>query len=102
MEAYAQTVHLGMELRFRQEAFRLFPAKAAHWIIAHELAHVYQKTLGMIPGGENEDENEKHADNLVSDWGIERNCLSHIEGLMSNSGSLSEACRKAEKYRLCE
>ena len=77
--SFGQVGRAGLELKFRQQAFACFPPPAARWVIAHELAHIYQKTCGRPPGGENEGENEDHADNLAEEWGFSRLCLNCLE-----------------------
>jgi len=69
--AVGQVRHTGQELKFRAECFLLFRTKAAQWIIAHELAHLYQKALGRPPGGESEEKNEAEANEFARSWGFD-------------------------------
>jgi hypothetical protein len=96
-DSYGQVGFLGMELRFRQEAFARLPLAIACCVIAHELAHVYQKVCGRRAGGENERENEKHADSLIEKWGFDRGCLSILNVMRSKRGlSLAEVCEEVK------
>lgn len=96
--SYGQVGRNGMQIKFRQEAFADFPTKAAHWVIAHELAHVYQKACGRPPGGENEIENEDHADGLANEWGHDRICLSWLEMSEVHRGSFVDACESIKQF----
>jgi hypothetical protein len=60
----------GSEIKFRKSSFEVLPQAAAAYVIAHELAHVYQKCLGRHPGGRDDAENERHADLLAKGWGF--------------------------------
>jgi len=79
------------------------PFHAARWIIAHELAHVYQKAIGRQPCGMNEDgelnedENETHADGLVKEWGFPSESRTLIDMLIGKLG-LEGACRRAGDF----
>jgi len=93
--SYAQVTRAGMEVKFRQEAFACFPREAAQWIIAHELAHVFQKACGRVPGGDAESENEKHADDLAREWGFDQGCLCAIHMLQDHDDlSFTDACNE--------
>ncbi len=93
-DAYGQVGNIGMELKFRQEAFAHFPSPAAKWVIAHELAHIYQKTCGQQPGGTNELVNEDHANRLAKAWGFDNGRLLIIDIMQNKRGlSVKEACQ---------
>lgn len=47
------------------------PERAIAWLIAHELAHMYQKVQGKSPGGETKDQNEDDANAIAIEWGFE-------------------------------
>lgn len=97
-DSYGQVGRVGMELKFRQEAFAHFPTPAAQWVIAHELAHIYQKACGREPGGENERENEDDANNLAKAWGFERTCLLTLNMMQNNRGlSIEDACQELNR-----
>ena len=73
--SFAQVGSNGMVLRFSAEDFMVFPDKIAQRIIAHELAHVFQKATGRLPGGQNEDENEDDANRIADSWGFDNSAV---------------------------
>ena len=82
-----------MELKFNAEAFDILPPSVARWIIAHELAHVYQKACGQVPGGEDEHQNENDADRIAEGWGFDKSPRTLLELLQQNRGlTLGQAC----------
>lgn len=86
---------LAITVRFHPEAIEHFPTQAAQWVIAHELAHVYQKACGRLPGGEDEKENEDHADNLANKWGFTNTAYNIIMQMQNNRGlSIRDACNE--------
>jgi len=91
---YGQVRNHGMEMRFSASKFDERPYHAARWVIAHELAHVYQKAIGRQPGGMNEDENERDADGLAKKWGFPSESSTLIDMLIGKLG-LEGACRRA-------
>ncbi len=93
----AQVRHEGCLMKFRQSDFEVLPEKVAEFLIAHELAHVYQKACGRRPGGESEEENENHANHLASSWGFYTSLYYEWCQLMSERGmSFEEACKKIQ------
>jgi hypothetical protein len=97
-DSYGQVRNAGMVLKFRQEAFSCFPPQAARWVIAHELAHVYQKACGLSPGGKDEETNEHHADNLAKEWGFDHVCMMIIDSKKRNRKlSTLDACREIQR-----
>jgi hypothetical protein len=94
---FGQVRNCGMEVRFSARAFDELPYRAARWVIAHELAHVYQKTIGRCPGGLNANENERHANGLVKDWGFPRESRFLIDVFIDKLG-LEGACRRAADF----
>ncbi len=97
-ENLGQTDENGARIRFNADAFPHMPDQAAVAVIAHELAHVFQKVLGRLPGGENEEENEQHANRIVDDWDINRNPRLWIIAAQEEKGlSFEDACEKVRK-----
>lgn len=97
-EAYGQVGRVGMELKFRQEAFACFPAEIARWVIAHELAHIYQKACGRQPGGANEEENEDDANNIANKWGFDQGYYLLLRMLREGGGlSLANGCAEVKR-----
>jgi hypothetical protein len=82
-----------MILRFNAEDFMIFPPKIALWIIAHELAHVYQKAIGGSPGGTSEAENETDANRIAESWGFDREPRL-IMGTLTENLSIKEAIKR--------
>jgi hypothetical protein len=85
----------GTSLRFRGEYFACTPEPAGLWVIAHELAHVYQKVLGNKAGGDNEEENEADANAIAIEWGFgnEQMWLCAINMLREDEGrNVIEVC----------
>lgn len=92
---FAQVRHMGMELRFSAHDFLVLPDSIAHWVIAHELAHVFQKTAGKVPGGANEAENERDADVIAMRWGFAKSHRTLLAVLMQEANiSVDVACQK--------
>src|SRR4029077_20297246 len=81
-KAFAQVTAVGFEIKFSRSAFEVLPERAAKFLIAHELAHVYQKAIGIKPGGASEDQNENDANNLASTWGFDEIGLHDVERLL--------------------
>lgn len=94
---HAQVTLGGMQIRFNSESFRLFPKGVARWVIAHELAHVFQKTEGKSPGGDNEERNENDADDIVERWGFEKTAWTLLRVNLSGGKSLEKSCQIIEK-----
>ena len=87
------------DIRFSASAFRLFPRGASQFIISHELAHVFQKARGQLPGGVgdvSEDDNEDEADQIANNWGFDQFELDFINLWVDRCG-LAEACEKANR-----
>jgi hypothetical protein len=82
--SFAQVGWNGMKLRFSAADFAVLPDRIAQWIIAHELAHVYQKAIGRSPGGDSEFENETDADKIAEDWGFEKRPMTMLKLLTQN------------------
>jgi len=86
----------GRTLKFRQNELIHYPDNAFGWVIAHEFAHVFQKTIGRIAGGENETQNEKEADRIAKSWGFCCFCARTIYRLQIKSKmTVAAACAKA-------
>ena len=97
---YGQVRVSGMELRFRADSFKHLPTPAANWIIAHELAHVYQKASGRVAGGDNESENEEHANKLAKSWGFDDGVVYLVEFVeAAHKLTFAEACKRVEQLR---
>jgi len=98
-----QVRYSGLEMRFSESAFRalLGPGRtqvntveAAAFVIAHELAHVYQKALGFRPGGINEADNEAEADEFATSWGFDDSLFRAIQLVAQEHGDDFEyACK---------
>ncbi len=78
-DIYGQVKNDGYTVKFRASEFDEMPDKTAYWIIAHELAHVYNRAIGNIPffseeGGFSIDEerNEEAVNRLVESWGFSK------------------------------
>ncbi len=78
-DIYGQVKNDGYTVKFRASEFDEMPDKTAHWIIAHELAHVYNRAIGNSPffseeGGFSIDEerNEEAVNKLVESWGFSK------------------------------
>jgi hypothetical protein len=96
---FGQTTQIGMELKFSEGAFKYFPDVIADWVIAHELAHVYQKAMGRRPGGANEEENENDADEIASGWGFDNGPHNLMIMMMRNRAmSVEEACSEIVEH----
>lgn len=93
--SFAKTEGAGTRLFFNAEAFLVFPKSAARWVVAHELAHVFQKACGKRPGGDNEDENERDANAIAKSWGFSNSSLVIIRSWMSQGRTLNDACEEA-------
>jgi hypothetical protein len=85
---FAQVGDNGMLMRFSFGDFAVFPNTIALWVIAHELAHVYQKAIGRVPGGISELENETDANRIAAEWGFEQRPLVMLK-LLTQGGLLS-------------
>lgn len=92
---YAQVTGLGCELRFLASAFLVLPDEVARFVIAHELAHVFQKAEGKSPGGACEEENEAEANSIAERWGFDRIGFLTFQMLVEYDG-LEAACRKVQ------
>ena len=80
-------------MRFNAKDFDILPPSIVRWIIAHELAHVFQKALGKPPGGESKAENEDDADGIATGWGFDslpRRTLNEFQ--INGKMSLEAAC----------
>lgn len=97
-DCFAQTGFNGMELRFSRRDFAILPDSVATWIIAHELAHVYQKAIGRRPGGASEDENEADADSIASGWGFDKIMKVLLDAQLRRGRSLDKACEVLRKF----
>jgi hypothetical protein len=98
-EACFAQVRNGVELRFSATAFAVFPDKTARWVVAHELAHVYQKALGKAPGGHSEDENEADANRIAEGWGFDKTPFFML-GVLQHKLSFEDACKRIIELRL--
>jgi hypothetical protein len=84
-----------MVLKFSAKDFAVFPGSVARWVIAHELAHVYQKTIGRVPGGENEQNNEQEADRIAESWDFDKTPFTIMYLLCRNRKlSVEDACKE--------
>ena len=90
-ESHAQVTQNGRRIDFNLESFELLPKEASLFTIAHELAHVLQKALGLKPGGTSVEENEAEADSIALSWGFDRAVSLALQMLVSNGLSLREA-----------
>lgn len=97
VDVYGQVNLNGMELKFSSSAFEVFPDSVASWVVAHELAHVYQKARGLPPGGDDYGENEEHADSLARSWGFEEHRFQLMILLQNKIGSLELACQNINR-----
>jgi hypothetical protein len=96
-QSFAEVACLGREMRFRQDVFVYLPQQVAHWVIAHELAHVYQWASGETPCN-NQYAHELDADDIVRKWGFSRESFSFLVMMRQNRGlSVADACREIEK-----
>ncbi|MFZ2654344.1 MAG: hypothetical protein WAX69_05470 [Victivallales bacterium] len=59
----------GCELKFRSDDFEIMPPEVAQYIIAHELAHVYQFSAKLVTGKGYDFEGI--ADKLAKEWGFD-------------------------------
>jgi hypothetical protein len=98
-ENHAQIGNLGMKMRFNAESFDLFPPEAARWVVAHELAHVYQKVCGRAPRCDDR-ENEREADQIAEGWGFDKSLYFQVKQLttqltpsMGFEKAFEEICR---------
>jgi hypothetical protein len=96
--SFAQVGSNGMVLRFSADDFMVFPNKIAQWIIAHELAHVFQKATGRLPGGQSEGENEDDANRIAHGWGFDNTAVLMLKLLIQERQlSVEKAVRKIVK-----
>jgi hypothetical protein len=94
-KSFGQVRNNGREVRFSASDFAMLPRAVSKWIVAHELAHVYQKAIGRTPGGRNEDENEDHANSIVQQWGFDDGSKLMFDILRSETGlSIPDASRR--------
>ncbi len=96
---FGQVRDAGLEIRFHAASFEVLPDEIGGSIIAHELAHVFQKALGMRPGGDNESDNETDADRITGEWGFDLGVLKFLK-TMDGDVSLREKCEFLEKAGL--
>ncbi|MBI3824073.1 MAG: M48 family metallopeptidase [Planctomycetes bacterium] len=89
---YGQCTANGYELRFDASAFLILPENVATFVIAHELAHVFQKAEGNCPGGANQQENEGDANFIAEKWKFDRIALLTLEAFVKLDG-FEKACR---------
>jgi hypothetical protein len=103
---FGQVTGNGREIRFSAADFVHFPPSIAQWIIAHELAHVYQKAVGKLPGGTpggpTIDENEREADDLAEGWGFDKVPRMIFDMQRSRGRSIEDACQVVIKLGLGE
>jgi hypothetical protein len=98
---FGQVRHAGLEVRFSAKDFALLPDEVASWIIAHELAHVYQKATGKRPGGDALESNEEDADEIAPSWGFDRTLRAFLGHLQASEGlSVEDACKRLAEMRL--
>lgn len=95
-ESFAQVTRGGAIVRFGAKDFAVLPPCVSTWIIAHELAHVYQKAVGQKPGGESEKTNEAEADSIAKSWGFDDMPRIILDLLMRGPKQLSfeAACKE--------
>lgn len=93
-KSFAQVSHGGTVLKFSAKDFAVFPDSIARWVIAHELAHVYQKTRGRTPGGRTEQENEQEADRIAASWGFDKTPTTLLFLALCRRLSVEEACKE--------
>lgn len=93
----ATVLQEGCELCFWSQIVEAYPDPLVQDLIAHELAHVVQLTMGFSWVGEDPFEVEEHADGLIEQWGFdvhamdewdEKNCVT------PDFSKLSKAKRK--------
>jgi hypothetical protein len=89
---YGQVTSRGYQIRFNAEAFSFLPEEVARFVIAHELAHVFQKAEGKRPGGANEVENEADADSIAERWEFRGYAFRTFNGLVARQG-FKRACQ---------
>lgn len=84
-KSYGQVTFCGFQVRFSAKMFQLMHEKQellAHWIVAHELAHVYQWAIGTARVGD-EFEVERDADRIARDWGFDNMPFDLLRTLVS-------------------
>lgn len=98
-ESFAQVKRCGTIMKFSASAFAMLPPSIAHWIIGHELAHVFQKACGKRPGGEGRVENEQDADRIATSWGFDKTHRIMLRIFMEEGRKLSfeQACAEILK-----
>jgi len=87
-------------IRFRAAAFACFPLAVAQWVIAHELAHIYEKACGRLPDPDPdaEDVTEERVNKIAEHWGFKQNSLLLIIMLQNNRGlSIADACAEVDR-----
>lgn len=77
--SFAQVTDQGTELRFSARDFALLPVLVARWVVAHELAHVYQKALGRRPGGVSEPLKRNRSQCNRQELGLQRRAVPHAK-----------------------
>ena len=87
-------------ISFSANGFKHIPEAVAHWVIAHELGHVFQKTQGKAPGGESEEQNERDADNIVKRWGFENSHHNLLKWFWRGEKTIEEACAEMKRFGL--
>jgi hypothetical protein len=93
--SFGQVTASGMKLKFSAEDFAIFPDSIAGWVIAHELAHVYQSALGRPPDGVNVERYEREADDIAKRWGFDNTPTNLLRSLTQMQRlSVVEACKK--------
>ncbi|MBE7464241.1 MAG: hypothetical protein HS116_12250 [Planctomycetes bacterium] len=92
-KSFAQVSQKGMELKFSQKDILFLPSGVMQWVIAHELAHVYQKSIGRKPGGSSDRENERDADRIAKEWGFDPSRFSLLV-ILSETRPMAEAIQE--------
>lgn len=88
----AQVKMTGFQMKFRTSSFRHFPEPAARWVIAHELAHVWQWVIGRNRLDFTVEENEDDADRIAEGWGFCHLCRMRIQVEINYGKSFEAAC----------
>ena len=85
-----------LTLRFHAESFSALPDTCAQWVIAHELAHVYDKRESQGPLG-HECFREQRADATAEKWGFSRFYLNVFDDLLNRGAPVDEARLKVRQ-----
>lgn len=104
---YAQIKEGGRKACFRESLFAVMPESVGLWIVAHELAHVFNRSLSerwydkyLLDAPDiYYEENERAADQLANSWGFDRSQLNFLEIVSEvKSISMKEAFIQSPRY----